>query len=189
MIQRRRSPGQERRSRVLLEVAPRGFEEFRPGEHHVDRRRQPSAERRLSKPRGATSGSIPARLISRAAMDDRKMNPSLPKHPHTPSIVRTIRIAYMYGAKLYHTYGVLTAGGTHRTIGHTRNRYETDTKAYRPTKPTTKPTKKKPVELSVCSICIFAVHVAAAVCSSSSGRYAVVLWDCPQVQGTSAKPT
>ena len=63
---------------MLLEVAPRGFEEFRPGEHHVDRRRQPSAERRLSKPRGATSGSIPARLISRAAMDDRKMNPSLP---------------------------------------------------------------------------------------------------------------
>ena len=117
------------------------------------------------------------------------VNHSPAKHPHTPSIVRTIRIAYMYGAKLYHTYGVLTAGGTHRTIGHTRNRYETDTKAYRPTKPTTKPTQKKPVELSVCSICIFAVHVAAAVCSSSSGRYAVVLWDCPQVQGTSAKPT
>ena len=61
---------------MLLEVAPRGFEEFRPGEHHVDRRRQPSAERRLSKPRGATSGSIPARLISRAAMDDRKMKRS-----------------------------------------------------------------------------------------------------------------
>ena len=38
-------------------------------------------------------------------------------------------------------------------------------------------------------VCIFAVHVAAAVCSSSSGRYAVVLWDCPQVQGTSTKPT
>ena len=53
---------------MLLEVAPRGFEEFRPGEHLVDRRRQPSAERRLSKPWGATSGSISARLISRAAI-------------------------------------------------------------------------------------------------------------------------
>ena len=63
---------------MLLEVAPRGFEEFRPAEHLVDRRRQPSAERRLSKPWGATSGSISARLISRAAMDG-EMNPSRSK--------------------------------------------------------------------------------------------------------------
>ena len=69
MVCRRRSPGQERSS-IKTEVAVRGFVELRPAEHPVDAYRQPSTKRRSAKPLAATSSSIPARLISRAAMDD-----------------------------------------------------------------------------------------------------------------------
>ena len=93
MVCRRRSPGQERSS-IKTEVAVRGFVELRPAEHPVDAYRQPSTKRRSAKPRAATSSSIPARLISRAAMDDEMIpaprsgfNP-LPHTNHLPYIVQ-----------------------------------------------------------------------------------------------------